>query len=136
LASPGAEGAPASTLTYVSADAGESWSEHGTVTQSPGFVSGIVPVEGGFVATGGAARDSSSNATGPAAWFSADARSWSAESVPVDSRGRLAFVGSADAWFGAPLPGATGVTAVMSNDNAAVSGVYTRGAGGAWSLAG
>jgi hypothetical protein len=136
LASPGPEGDPPATVGFVSDDAGETWSDGAEITASPGFVSGIAAVDGGYVATGGAARDSSSNATGAAAWFSSDGSTWAAESVPVDANGPLFYASSADAWLGRPLSGSGGVTAVLANDNASLSGVYSRDAAGGWSLAG
>jgi hypothetical protein len=136
LAAPGSEGEPAAAVSYLSDDAGKSWGEPSEITPSPGFVSGVARVEGGFVATGGAARDTSSNATGAAAWFSADGSTWASETVAVDGNGPLFYYGSADAWLGAPQSGPAGVTAILGNDNAAVSGVYTRDASGGWTSSG
>lgn len=132
VASPGPEGEPSPTASFVSDDGGDSWSAAAVITERPGFVTGVVAVEDGFVATGGAARDSASSASGAAAWFSSDGMSWAAESVPVSGDGPLFYAGSADAWLGAPLAGPAGVTAVFTNDNAAISGVYARSTGGAW----
>lgn len=136
LASPGKEGDFSPAVTYVSDDSGKSWTDAAVVVERPSYVSGIAASEDGFVATGGATRDEASNATGPAAWFSADGTSWAAESVGAPPQdGPLFYSGSADAWLGAPQGGAV-VSAVVSNDNAAVSGVYSRATGGSWTFAG
>ena len=122
VAAPGPEGSPSASVTYVSDDDGDSWNEPAEIASGPGFIAGIAAVDGGYVATGASARDSASAATGAAAWFSPDARSWTAETVPVSAEGPLFYASSADAWLGMPHSGPGGVTAVLANDNASVSG--------------
>lgn len=133
--SPGPEGDPAATVSHVSDDGGKTWSEAGTIVESPGFVAGIAAVDGGYVATGGSIR-SGSNATDAAAWFSPDGLAWTAESVPAFTEGPLFTSLNSDVWFGIPLAGQFGVSVVLGNDNASMSGIFTRSADGAWTLAG
>jgi len=133
-ATPGAEAGSVATVSYASADRGKSWSKPVEMVDSPGFVSGVTAVDGGFVATGATARDD--GAVGLAAWFSADGSSWAAESVPAPPEdGALFTLANADTSLGMPLARGGSVGAVLSNENAAVSGVYARQANGAWSFA-
>ena len=137
LGAPGAEGEPAASVTWLSADLGDSWGEPSTVTDEKSNIAGVTYTGSGYVATGSAPRDAESNATGNAAWSSADGTTWAAESVPSTGEyGTLYYHGSADAGLSAPNANGGTVMAVMWNDNAAVSGIYQRGADGQWSYLG
>lgn len=134
VATTGPEGDPSPTVSYTSDDLGKTWGDAVEITDSVGFVSGVAAVDDGFVATGATPRGDGAN--GLAAWFSADGGSWAAESVPAPPQdGALFTLANSDTWLSTPLARGGVVGAVLGNNNAAVSGVYSRQPGGAWSFA-
>ncbi len=134
-ADPGEEGDAVPSVSYRSDDAGETWSDPVELVDAIGFISGIVALGDGFLATGAAARNDA-GATSAAAWFSPDGTSWASETVPGAPEDGLLFVSeNADISLGTPLARGGAAAAIYVNDNAAVSAVYSRDAAGAWSMA-
>lgn len=138
VASPGPEGEPAPTVSFVSTDRGASWSDPVEITDSASTVAGVVWTGSEYVATGWSPRTPAGGASDRASsWVSADGSSWSKEAVPAPPENSPFYlVDIADEWFGAPAAADGVVTVVAGNANAAISALFTRSASGAWSFTG
>lgn len=138
LAEPGPEGEPVPTVAFHSKDSGSSWSAPSEIAGATSDVAGVVWTGSEFVATGSAPGSDAQGASLRArAWNSADGRTWTAEAVPdPPSDGPFYLYDSADAWLGAPTQAGGRVAVVAGNENSAVSALYERSQGGAWSFAG
>lgn len=135
IARPGDEGENNPIVSFVSDDAGASWSDSSPLAGVDSFVVGAVAVDGGYLATGSTPLSSEPGApTAPAAWFSPDGASWSAETVPGVAQGVFFFDGRSSVGLGAPTANGDAVAAVAWNDNSAYSGIYRRTSGGVWSF--
>lgn len=138
VASPGPEGEPAATVSFVSTDRGKSWSAPVELADSTSNVAGVVWTGKEYVATGWSPRTTAGGASDRASsWVSVDGSSWSKEAVPVPpEEGPFFLVDAADEWFGAPTTANGVVTVVAANANSALSALFTRSTSGAWSFTG
>lgn len=138
IARPGPEGEHSPVVAYRTADGGDTWTGPSPLADSAASISGAVWTGSEYVVTGSAPRSSAAGATYRAAsWVSADGATWSREAV-VDPPGDSYFYlyDTADTWLGAPATVGGVVTAISSNNNSAVSALYTRSASGVWSFNG